>query len=294
MVVARRENGGGTSTRATRLMRTSLKRYVSEVRVAASVSEWMLVVFLLVLAGGRVFANDKASVSIAAAANFVYALDALNSEFKRQHSTIAVTSTTSASGNLFAQIKNGAPFDVFLSADTEYPEQLVAAGLGVRSTQRVFATGRLVVWTVNADVLRLDDLAQSIRSPVVKKVALAQPRNAPYGRAAQSALERLGVWRDAQPKLVYGENIAQTAQFVETGNADAGFVSMSFVLSPRLAKRGRWREIPPELYEGTSLDHAVVLTTRGAANAAAIQYLEFLASDAAKKILREFGYGVPR
>lgn len=232
-------------------------------------------VLLLALAGGRLLASGNSAVSIAAAANFVFALDAVNAAFKRQHPTIAVTSTTSASGGLFAQIKNGAPFDVFLSADTEYPAQLVAAGLAVESTQRVFATGRIVAWTLNSDVA-VADLAGVIRSLAVKKVALAQPRNAPYGRAAQTALERLGVWQEAQPKLVFGENIAQTAQFVETGNADLGFVALSFVLSPRLAKQGRWQEIPPELYEGTSLDHAVVLTTRGAANAAATRYLEFL------------------
>jgi molybdate transport system substrate-binding protein len=248
---------------------------------------------ILVLASGRLLAAGHSSVSIAAAANFVYALDALNSEFKRHHAAIRVTSTTGASGSLFAQITNGAPFDVFLSADTDYPEQLVAAGLGLRSTQRVFATGRIVAWTIHDD-LDLQDLARMIRLPSVKKIALAQPRNAPYGRAAQSALEVLGLWHDAQPKLVFGESIAQAAQFVETGNADLGFVALSFVLSPRLAKQGQWQEIPPEWYEGTSLDHAALLTTRGAANPAARRYLEFLGSDAAKKILRDFGYGVPR
>jgi molybdate transport system substrate-binding protein len=247
----------------------------------------------LLVGSGRLHANGTSSLSIAAAANFVYALDALNSEFKRHHSALALTSTTGASGSLFAQIRNGAPFDIFLSADTEYPEQMVAAGLAARSTLRVFASGRIVIWTMRAD-LDLSDPAKTLRSPAVKKIAIAQPRTAPYGRATRTALEFLGVWQDVQPKLVFGESIAQTAQFVETGNADLGIVALSFVLWPSLAKKGHWKEIAPALYAETSLDHAVVLTTRGAANPAAIRYLEFLTSDAAKKILRDFGYGVPK
>src|SRR5581483_11730760 len=175
----------------------------------------------------------------------------------------------------FAQLKNGAPFDVFLSADTEYPRQIVAAGLGDAATQRTFATGRLVFWTTRAD-LELARLADAVRVPRVKKIALAQPKTAPYGRAAQAALEQLGVWRDVEAKIVIGENIAQTAQFIETGNADAGFVALSLVASPRLAPRGRWIEVPPALYARVPLDHALVLTTRGAQNPAARRYVEFL------------------
>ena len=236
-------------------------------------------------------AIETPRVAIAAAANLVYALDALNAEFRRTAPDVTLTATTGASGSLFAQIKHGAPFDVFLSADTDYPRQLVAAGLGDGSTLRIFATGRLVLWTTRSD-LDLADLAAVVRHATVKKIAAAQPKTAPYGRAAQAALEHLGAWPDAQRKIVWGENITQTAQFVETGNADAGFVALSLVLSPRLANRGHWREIAPALYAPVSLDHAAVLTTRGAANPAAKRYLEFLGSDAAKKILRDFGYGV--
>jgi molybdate transport system substrate-binding protein len=232
-----------------------------------------------------------AKLSIAAAANFVYAMDALNTEFKRTR-PVAVATTVGASGNLFAQIRNGAPFDLFLSADTEYPRRIVEAKLGEPSSLSVFASGRLVVWTTNTD-LELSDLATAVRGPLVRKVAIAQPRTAPYGRAAQSALEQAGVWRDAAAKLVLGESVSQTAQFVETGNADLGLVPMSIVLAPQLAKKGQWKEIPPSAYAGVSLDHAAVLTKRGAANSAAQHYLEFLRSDAAKKILRDFGYTVP-
>src|SRR5687768_9198482 len=254
----------------------------------------LILIATLLFAGGRLAAaaGHETTLSVAAAANFVHALDALNTEFKRVAPAVAVTATVGASGSLFAQLKHGAPFDVFLSADTEYAQQVVAAGLGSRPTLRVFATGRLVLWTMRAD-LDVSDPARAIRSPAVRKLAIAQPRTAPYGRAAKVALENIGVWRDAAPKLVIGESSTQTAQFVETGNADAGLVALSLVLSAPLAHQGRWREIPAELYASVPLDHAGVLTTRGTANVAARQYLEFLHGVAAKKILRDFGYRVP-
>lgn len=230
-------------------------------------------------------------IALAAAANLVHALDALTAEFKRAAPHVTVTTAVGASGSLFAQIKNGAPFDVFLSADTDYPQQLVAAKLADASTLRTFATGRLVLWTTRAP-LDPGNLVAALRSPYVKKIAIAQPRTAPYGRAAQAVLEKLGVWRDLQPQLVLGESIAQTAQFVETGNADLGFVALSIVLSPTLRHQGRWTEIPSDLYPRVSLDHAAVLTHRGAKNPAAQRFLEFLGSAPAKKILRDYGYGV--
>lgn len=235
---------------------------------------------------------SPAPVAIATAANLAHAIEALNAEFKRAAPEIRLTTAVGASGSLFAQARNGAPFDVFLSADTEYPRALVSARAAEAQSLRVFATGRLVAWTTRAGI-EPSDLASAVRSAQVKKVAIAQPATAPYGRAAQAALETVGAWREVQPKLVFGESIAQTAQFVETGNADLGLVAMSIVLSPRLAGRGRWIEVPATLHAGVSLEHAAVLTTRGAANPSARRYLEFLGSAPAKKILREFGYGVP-
>ena len=233
---------------------------------------------------------ENFSVSVAAAANLVYALDALNAEFAKAAPDVKVTTATGASGSLVAQIKNGAPFDVFLSADLDYPRALAKAGQADEKSLVTFATGRLVLWTTQPGV-ELKSIADTVRSPGVKKLAIANRDSAPYGRAAQQALEKLGAWADAQPKLVVGENITQTAQFVETGNADAGFVALSLVLAPNLKTKGRWLEVSPDLY--SSLAHGAVLTTRGAANPAAKKYLEFLSSNAAKKILRDFGYGVP-
>jgi molybdate transport system substrate-binding protein len=235
-------------------------------------------------------ARAAESISIAAAANLVYALDALNAEFRHAAPDVTVTVATGASGNLVAQIKNGAPYDVFLSADLDYPRALVKAGHADEKSLVTFATGRLVLWTMKPG-LELPTVTGVVRNPAVQKLALANVETAPYGRAAKQALEKLGAWAEAQPKLVIGENITQTAQFVETGNADAGFVAMSLVLSPKLKDQGRWLEVEAGLY--ASLDHGAVLTTRGAANPAAARYLAFLGSPAARKILEDFGYHVP-
>lgn len=235
---------------------------------------------------------QSANVSVAAAANLTFALEALHTEFKRTHPDLDLRVTTAASGTLFAQIKNGAPFDVFLSADVDYPHRLVAERQGDPATLRTFATGRLVLWTTRND-LDLSDLATAARHPGLNKLAIAQPATAPYGRAAEAALEHAGVLAAVRPRIVYGESITQTAQFVETGNADAGLVALSLVLSPKLARLGRWREIPPAHYARVSLGHALVLTLRGASNPAARRYLDFIASEPAKKILRDFGYATP-
>ena len=229
-------------------------------------------------------------VSIAAASNFSYALDTLNAEFKKFSTKTSVVVTTGASGSLVAQIKNGAPYDVFLSADVDFSKALIAADEAEAKTLTVFATGRLVLWTMKP-AIEVKSIADTVRNPAVKKLAIANRETAPYGRAAQQALEKLGAWADAQPKLVVGENITQAAQFVETGNADAGFVALSLVLAPRMKGRGRWLEVPAELY--APLDHAAVLTTRGAKKTGAKEYLEFLRSPLARKVLEDFGYGVP-
>lgn len=249
----------------------------------------LLGVVLLATFAARVSGGDR--VTVAAAANLVHVLDALHAEFRRTEPGVVVA-TTGASGTLVAQIRNGAPFDVFLSADTDYPRALVTAGAGDAASVRTFATGQLVAWTTR-DSLDLSDLARLVRSPAVKRIAIAQPATAPYGRAAQAALEALGAWTEVSGKCVFGENIAQTAQFVETGNADLGFVALSLVRAPQASAKGKWVEVPAALHARISLDHAAVLTRAGAENAAARRYLAFLGSDAARALFTRFGYRVP-
>jgi molybdate transport system substrate-binding protein len=231
-----------------------------------------------------------AALAIAAASNLVYALDALDAEFARTNPSVKLTSMTGASGSLVAQIRNGAPYDVFLSADLEFAQKLIQGGGASASSLRTFAIGRLVLWTTEAG-LDVGSIADVVRNPAVRKIAIANPASAPYGLAAMQTLEKLHLQEAAESKLVRGENISQTAEFVETGNADAGFVALSLVLSPKLKDHGHWTEVPAELY--APLGQAAVLTLRGASNPAAQAYLDFLGSPVAAKILEQFGYRLP-
>jgi len=250
-------------------------------------SRCVILAFALLVAGP----TRGEILSIAAASNFTYALDALNAEFKRYSPKTAVVVATGASGTLVAQIRNGAPYDVLLSADLEYPQALIKEGEADAKSLQTFATGRLVLWATKP-AIELKSVADAVRNPAVKKIAIANADTAPYGRAAKAALEKLGVWAAAKPKLVTGENISQTAQFVESGGAEAGFVSLSVVLSPKLKVKGHWIEVPAELH--APLAHGVILTTRGAKKAAAKEYLEFLRTPMAQKILKDFGYALPK
>jgi len=236
-----------------------------------------------------VAARGAESVSVAAAANLTYAMEALNAQFRKEAPGIEVTTAIGASGSLVAQIRNGAPFDVFLSADREFPEELVRTGNADRRSLTPFAVGRLVLWTVKPG-LEVADITATVRSPEVRLLAIANTESAPYGRAARQALEKLGLWAEARPKLVTAENISQATQFVETGNADAGFVALSAVASPRLKGRGRWLEVPAGLYE--PLTQVAVVTTRGSANRWSARYVGFLKGEAARRILEDFGYGM--
>lgn len=235
---------------------------------------------------------ESHDVAIAAAANLIYAAEALNAEFRRTTPGARLTLTTGASGSLFAQIQHGAPLDVFLSADADYPARLAASGAAEASTLRTFARGRLVLWTTRSDV-DVTDVRRALEDPRVQKIAIAQPQTAPYGRAAEAVLKELGLRERTRRKIVVGENIAQTAQFVETGSADVGFVALSLVHSSHLARKGRWQEVPASLYANVPLDHAVVLTRRGAGKETARLYLDFLRSNEAHAVLRRFGYEVP-
>lgn len=245
---------------------------------------------LCVLLGLVGVSPSPAALTAAAAANLVYVLDAIKVEFNSAHPGVALEIVTGASGSLFAQIKAGAPYDLYLAADVDYPRQLIAADLADSATLTIFARGRLVFWS-NFPGPAESDLGAALRDPRMKKVALANPRNAPYGRAAIQVLERLGEWVPDSARWVYGENISQTAQFVESGNADGGFVARSLVLSPRLKGKARFIEIPESWH--APLDHAAVITRRGKDNPDARLFLQFLGGPAARRIFATFGYSVP-
>jgi molybdate transport system substrate-binding protein len=200
---------------------------------------------------------------------------------------VSIKASIGSSGNFFAQIQNGAPFDVFLSADLKYPKELIKAGLADSSSLTLYAIGRLVLWTIKPDIDLMHGL-QVLRDAKVKKLAIANPEHAPYGRAAKAALEHDKMWPAVQKKIVLGENIAQTAQFVQTGNVEAGIVALSLVMSPKLAHVGKFYEIPEASYP--RLEQAAVLTKHGQENPLAKTYLQFIRSEKARTIFDRYGF----
>jgi molybdate transport system substrate-binding protein len=230
------------------------------------------------------------TLNIAAAADLSLCLQDLDAAFARAHPEVELKPTTGSSGNFLAQIKNGAPFDIFLSADMSYPKQLVKDGQAEESSLTLYAIGHLVLWSTNPAV----DVSQGLavlQGEAVKKFAIANPEVAPYGRAARAALEKAGLWDALQPKLVRGENIAQTAQFVQTGNVDAGIVALSLVVAPKVAGTGKYLRIPEDQYP--VLEQGAVITAKGASNPAAKAYIEFLRSPEARAVFDRYGFLLP-
>lgn len=235
-------------------------------------------------------ADGERTLTIAAASDLVHCLAELNAEFLRAQPGAELRLTTGASGNFFAQIKAGAPYEVFLSADLDYPRALAAAGLADGATIQRYATGRLALWTVRDD-LDLSAGLKGLTGPGIERIAIANPEVAPYGRAARAALQSAGVFEAIRPRLVYGENIAQTAQFVQGGHVDAGIVSLSLLRSPKTAGVGRSIEIPPSLHP--PLEQGAVLTTHGRGKPLALAYLAFLRSAPARAVFDRHGFLLP-
>lgn len=242
-----------------------------------------------VLVGLAGFARAAEPVSVAAASDLVYCLDDLNAAFKKTHAEAEIKVSSGSSGNFATQIKNGAPFEVFLSADVGFPRDLIKAGLADEKSLTTYAFGRLVLWTTRPEAVDVTKGLEILRAGApVKKLAIANPGHAPYGRAAKEALQHEKLWDGVQSRIVLGENIAQTAQFVATGNADAGIVALSLVVSPKMAKVGKWQEIPAGMY--TPLEQAAVLTKQGAGNPLARAYVDFLGTPAAREIFDRYGF----
>jgi len=224
-------------------------------------------------------------VTVAAAADLDFALPEIAAQFRRANAGVQLDIAYGSSGNFYSQIANGAPFDVFLSADAAYPRQLAAARHAPENSVFPYAVGRLAVWVPATSAL---DPATALGDPSVKHIAIANPLHAPYGRAAEAALRSLGLYAAVAPKLVLGENVAQTLQFVESGAADAGVVALSLALAPAARAHGRYWEIPPSAYP--RLEQAgIVLGDSPAAR----EFRAFLLSPAARRILKQNGFSVP-
>jgi molybdate transport system substrate-binding protein len=230
-----------------------------------------------------------APLTVAMAANVKYAFDDLAAEFKKE-TGIEAQGVFGSSGKIISQVKNGAPFDVFLSADTEFAEALFKDGLAVEKP-RVYVYGVLVLWTTKD--FDLSKGLPLLADAAVQKIAIANPKLAPYGRAAMQAVEHAKLNALVEPKLVYGESISQTVQFVDSGAADIGFVAKSLVVAPELAGKGKWVDVPRDSYE--PIAQAVVVLKHGSDTQSgnAHKFVDFLFTPKARAIFEKFGYVLP-
>jgi molybdate transport system substrate-binding protein len=228
------------------------------------------------------------SISIAAASDTKFALDDLIATFQKDHPEVKVQATYGSSGNFYAQLSQRAPFDLFLSADIRYPNQLIEAGLAAPDSKFMYAAGKLVLWVPTNSGLVPSKGIEILKYSSVKKIAIANPEHAPYGKAAVAAMQKLGVYDAVKPKLVYAENIAQAAQFVESGAADAGLIALSLALAPPMKAKGVWWEIPADAYP--RLEQGGVILSWARNLTLTRQFKDFLLSDSGKAVLRRYGF----
>ena len=245
--------------------------------------------FFLVLAlCASAFAQE---ITVAAAADMSTALPELAAAYTKKTGQ-AVKLSFGASGNLTNQIRNGAPFDVFFSADEAYPQQLITEGLASKETLYHYAVGRLVLWAPNDSAVDVSQLGiKALLDPAVKKIAIGNPATAPYGRAAEAALKHYEVYDQVSSKLVLGENISQAAQFVESGNAQVGLIALSHALAPAMKSKGHYWTVPLDAYP--TLNQAAVVLTKSKQQEVARKFLDYMKTPEATSLLSSYGFSLP-
>lgn len=246
----------------------------------------VLISLMGLLVGAGSIPAHAGEAMVAVAANFLNPLKEIGERFEQDtgHRLVLVPGS---SGKHYAQIKNGAPFDAFLSADTDRPRLLEEEGLAVKGTRFTYAIGRLVLWSKDPTMVTGAG-AEVLRTNAFKHLAIANPKTAPYGQAAVQVLTRLGLWESLQPRVVQGENIGQAFQFVISGNAELGFVALSQVLDPRNSRAGSRWDVPSAFHDPLKQD--AVLLTNGEGHPAPRAFLEFLRSPRARAVIERYGY----
>lgn len=257
------------------------------------VRRMMHVVLLMVLAiigmilPTLAFSED---LTIAAASDLNFAFKELIAEYEKQTGSHAKLSLGS-SGNFFSQIQNGAPFDLYFSADIGYPKKLEEAGLSVPGSLYRYAVGRIVMWTGNGTRIDVAKGLDALREPTVKKIAIANPKHAPYGRAAVAAMEHFKVYDQVKDRLVLGENISQAAQFVESGACDIGIIALSLALAPTMKAKGTYWEVPTDAHP--PLEQGAVILKSSTHQQSSRQFLEFMKSSQGQEIMKRYGFTLP-
>ena len=241
----------------------------------------------LVLLAGSASPGAAQSLTIAAASDLQGVLPQIVSRFEaetRQTTRVVFGS----SGNFFSQIQNGAPFDLYLSADIDYPRRLEQAGLAEPGSLYHYATGRIVLWALKEKAALLGNGLPGLTAAGVKRIAIANPDHAPYGRAAVAALRSAGVYDQVRSKLVLGENVSQAAQFVESGNADVGIIALSIAKIPAIEQRGTSLDLPASGYP--PIDQAAVIVKASKLQPAARRFMAFLQTPAIVDLMRRYGF----
>jgi molybdate transport system substrate-binding protein len=265
------------------------ERRLGAVRVAAIA----LVLALLVVARLRspTHSGPVPVLNVAAASDLRFALDELTGVYSKQVAALRVT--YGSSGTLYAQILNGAPYDLFLSADVDYPKQLVEHGKAVATSEFTYAIGKLVIWVPASSPLDVDGLGLKVVSdPRVAHIAIANPAHAPYGRAAQTALQRLRLYDGVKSKLVLGENVSQAMQFVQSGAADVGIVALSLAVAPTAKGTGRFAIVPIDLYPALE-QGGVIIASPTVPPEPARAFRSYLMTSGARAILAKYGFSNP-
>ena len=229
--------------------------------------------------------NQSTELTVAAASDLSNAFEEIGRRFEATHK-VKVTFVFGSTGLLTRQIENGAPMDLFAAANVDYISQLEQKGLIVAGTKAIYARGRITLWTTADSPLKIEKVADLAR-PEVKRIAIANPDHAPYGLAAQQALQAAGIWDAVKPKLVFGDNIRQTLQYAETGNVDVSIVALS--LSQQ--SKGRWTLIPDEMHQPIDQGLAVMKTTHN--EAAAREFASFVTGPEGRAILGKYGFAFP-
>ncbi|MBZ5660919.1 MAG: molybdate ABC transporter substrate-binding protein [Acidobacteriia bacterium] len=234
--------------------------------------------------------NSCGTITVAAASDLSNAMKEIAANYEKA-TGCAVRVSTGSSGNFLSQIENGAPFDVFFSADIAYPKKLETEGLAAPGSTVLYAVGKIVLWVRNDSRLDIAKGLAVLRDPSIQKIAIANPQHAPYGRAAEQALRGAGIYDVVKDRLVLGENIAQAAQFAESGNANAGIVALSLAQSPPLKDEGRYAAIPESLY--TRIEQGAVVLRAAPNPQGARAFLDYFKSPEAVALLARYGFVLP-
>lgn len=227
-------------------------------------------------------------ITVAAAADLKFAMDEIVTTFKKANAGDEIDVIYGSSGKFHTQIQQGAPYDLYFSADIGFPRELAKNGFAA-SEVKPYAFGRIVLWSASQDATQMT--LASLADPNITRIAIANPKHAPYGKRAEEALRASGMWDKVEPKLVYGENISHTAQFVQTKNAQVGIIALALAINPELASKGGYWLIPDNLHE--PLEQGFIITKEGANNALAKRFADYMGGKPARAVMTKYGFVLP-